>query len=146
MKVSTKGRYGVRAVLELALRQGAGPMLVREISENQKISERYLENILNALRKSGIVTSTRGAGGGYQLTRSPAEITVGDVVRSLEGPLDVVECTGSRQCGRLENCAAFHVWNKLKTVIERELDGTTIADMVNMDRDLSSRIINNYHI
>ncbi len=137
MKVSTKGRYGTRAVLELALRYGSGPVLVREISESQEISERYLENILNSLRKSGIVISTRGAGGGYQLSREPAQITVGEVVRSLEGPLDVVECTGGMPCSRSSQCAAIQIWQKLKTLIENELDSITIDDMVRMDRELN---------
>ena len=95
MKLSTRGRYGTRAVLELALRYGTGPVLVREIAESQEISERYLENILNALRKSGIVTSARGVGRRVSTLPDPSRITVGEVVRSLEGPLDVVECTGN---------------------------------------------------
>ncbi len=146
MKLSTKGRYGTRAVLELALRYGTGPVLVREISESQQISERYLENILNSLRKNGILASTRGANGGYQLTRDPAHITVGEVVRALEGPLDVVDCTGNRQCGRYSQCAAYLIWNKLKTVIEHELDSITIEDMVKMDRQLGGKPSIEYHI
>jgi Rrf2 family protein len=146
MKVSTKGRYGTRAVLELARRYGQGPVLVREISERQEISERYLENILNALRKSGIVVSARGAGGGYQLARNPAEITVGDVVRSLEGPLDVVECTGPRPCERNSRCATYRVWNNLKSAIERELDSVTIADMLETDREFIRNAGIDYHI
>ena len=106
MKITTKGRYGVRAALELALGYGSGPVMVREIAEKQDISERYLEHILNRLRTAGLLRSTRGAKGGYELSRPPAEITVGDIVRTLEGPLDIVSCTGDYECGRARGCAA----------------------------------------
>ncbi|MHB9029859.1 MAG: RrF2 family transcriptional regulator [Candidatus Latescibacterota bacterium] len=146
MKLSTRGRYGTRAVLELALRYGTGPVLVREIAESQEISERYLENILNALRKSGIVTSARGVGGGYQLSRDPSRITVGEIVRSLEGPLDVVECTGGMVCSRVGKCVTFHVWNRLKTLIENELDSVTLQNLVEQDRQLNKSEIIEYQI
>ena len=137
IKLSTKGRYGTRAVLELAVRYGSGPVQVREIAESQAISERYLENILNALRKNGIVASTRGAAGGYQLTRHPSRITLGEVIRSLEGPIDIVDCTGNNPCARVSRCASFLVWKRLKQVIEQELDSITIEDMVKTDRSLA---------
>jgi Rrf2 family protein len=146
MKLSTRGRYGTRAVLELALRYGTGPVQVREIAESQEISERYLENILNTLRKSGIVISSRGAGGGYQLSRDPSRITVGEVVRSLEGPLDVVDCTGDRVCGRESSCVTFHVWNRLKILIEHELDSVTLQDLVKQNRQLNKIKALDYHI
>ena len=136
MKLSTKGRYGTRAALELALRYGSGPVLVRDISSSQDISERYLENILNTLRKSEIVSSSRGARGGYQLNRAPSEITVGDVVRAVEGPLDIVDCTGKSACERSCSCATHTVWNRVKEAIERELDAITLRDLIDIDRRL----------
>lgn len=139
MKLSTKGRYGTRAALELALHYGAGPVLVRDISKSQDISERYLENILNALRKSGIVTSSRGARGGYQLNRDPAEITIGDVIRAVEGPLDVVDCTGKSECERMCTCSTNEVWRRLKEVIERELDSISLRDLADRDRILRAK-------
>ncbi len=146
MKLSTRGRYGTRALLELARRYGTGPMLVREISENQRISERYLENILNTLRKSGIVVSARGANGGYKLARQPSLITIGEIVRSLEGPLDVVECTGSMTCSQSQTCAAHFVWSKLKTLIENELDSITLEDLVRKDLELGNQAVIEYYI
>lgn len=110
MKFSTKGRYETRAVLELALRYGTWPVQVRDIAERQEIAERYLENILNSLRKDGIVRSVRGANGVYQLNLDPSQITVGDVIRALKGPLDVVECTGGgTSCIRVRRCAMQQV-------------------------------------
>ncbi len=146
MKISTRGQYGTRAVLELALRYGTGPVQVRDIAERQEISERYLENILNSLRKHGIVASVRGANGGYQLNRDPSLITVGDVIRALEGPLDVVECTGGTPCIRVRQCATQLVWNSLKCVIEKELDSTTLRDLMEKNRELAGRQGIEYHI
>ena len=126
MKISTKGRYGTRAALELSLRYGSGPVMVREIADSQEISERYLEHILNTLRTSGFLRSTRGPKGGYELARAPSEITLGDIVRSLEGPLDVVSCTGDYECGRASECATFYVWKEIKETIENVLYSITL--------------------
>ena len=112
MRISTKGRYGVRAALELSLNYGTGPVMVRQIAKNQGISERYLEQILNTLRTTQIVKSTRGAKGGYELAKQPSEITVGDVLKALEGPFDIVPCTSNNDCERLPQCAACPVWKK----------------------------------
>ena len=130
MKVSTKGRYGVRAMLELSLKYGKGPVMVREIAECQEISERYLELILNNLRTSGFVISTRGAKGGYELSKPPSDITVGDVIRALEGPFDVVSCTSEYGCEKMENCVTFHVWKEVKEAIEKVLDSITMEELV----------------
>ena len=86
--------------------------------ESQEISERYLEQILNTLRTSGLLISTRGAKGGYELAKAPSEITLGDIVRSLEGPLDVVSCTGNSECERAGKCATFYVWKEVKETLE----------------------------
>jgi len=139
MKLSTKGRYGTRAALELALRYGSGPVLVRDISKSQDISERYLENILNTLRKSGIVTSNRGAKGGFQLSRPPVGITVGDVVRAVEGPLDLVDCTSGKDCERMSRCSTYLVWKRLKELIENELDSITLQDLVEKEQQLRNQ-------
>ena len=136
MKISTKGRYGVRATLELSLRYGSGPVMVREISGSQEISERYLEHILNTLRTSGLVISTRGAKGGYELARAPSKITLGDIVRALEGPLDVVSCTGDYECGRKAKCATFYVWKETKEVIEKVLNSITLEELAKRQRKL----------
>jgi len=146
MKLSTKGRYGVRAALELALRYGSGPVMVREIAESQDISERYLEHILNALRASGIVKSTRGARGGYELAKPPATVAVGEIVRALEGPLDIVSCTSDKDCRRTMTCVAMEVWSEVRDAIERVLDSVTLEDMVRRRHQMNGGGIADYTI
>ncbi len=146
MKISTKGRYGVRAALELSLRYGSGPIMVREISKSQEISMRYLEHILNTLRTSGLVISTRGAKGGYELAKAPSEITLGDIIRSLEGPLDVVSCTGSYECRRMAKCATFYVWKEIKEKIEKVLNSITLKNLAERQRKLINRSLIEYNI
>ncbi len=131
VKLSTKGRYGTRAGLELALRYNTGPIMVREIAAHQNISMRYLEHILNSLRSSGIVKSTRGAKGGYELSKAPVDVTIGDIVRSLEGPLDIVSCTNGMECDKISNCVMHYVWKDVKESMESLLDGITLEDLVN---------------
>jgi len=146
MKISTKGRYGARAALELSLRYGSGPVMVREISESQGISERYLENILNTLRTSGLVKSTRGARGGYELSKAPSGITLFDIIRSLEGPLDVVSCTGGEECGRAAECATIYVWKEIKEKIEKVLSSITLEDLAERERKLINHGLTEYSI
>ena len=146
MKISTKGRYGVRALLELSLRYGSGPVMVREISESQEISERYLEHILNTLRTSGLLISTRGAKGGYELAKPPSEITIGEIVRTLEGPLDVVSCTGNNECERAEECATFYVWKEIKEAIEKVLYSITLEELAERQRKLINKGLIEYNI
>jgi len=146
MKISTKGRYGTRAVLELSLRYGSGPVMVREISKSQGISERYLEQILNTLRTVGIVKSTRGARGGYELAKTPAEITVGDIIQALEGPLDVVSCTGDYDCIKEVECATFYVWKEVKEAIEKVLNSFTLKKLAERKRKLTNQKLVEYNI
>jgi len=146
MKISTKGRYGVRAALELSLRYGSGPVMVREISKSQEISERYLEQILNTLRKSGLVISIRGAKGGYKLAKAPSEITLGDILRPLEGPLDVVSCTGNYECGRMAECATFEIWKEMKEKIENMLNTITLEELVKRQHKLTNQELIEYNI
>ncbi|MHB9028210.1 MAG: RrF2 family transcriptional regulator [Candidatus Latescibacterota bacterium] len=146
MKLSTKGRYGARAALELALRYGDGPVMVREIAESQEISERYLEHILNALRASGIVRSTRGARGGYELAKSPAAVTLGDIVRALEGPLDIVSCTRDEDCNRTSVCVTMEIWLEVREAIEGVLDSVTLEDMARRHRTMNVSAVPDYII
>jgi Rrf2 family transcriptional regulator, cysteine metabolism repressor len=139
LKISTKGRYGTRAMLELSLRYGEGPIMVHEIAESQGISVRYLEQILNTLRTSGLVISTRGAKGGYELYKPPSDITVGDIIRALEGPFDVVPCTGEYDCERMGKCVTFQVWKEVKEAIENVLDSVTMKELA----ERKSKLINN---
>jgi len=146
MKLSTKGRYGARAALELAIRYQKGPVMVKDIAENQDISERYLEHILNSLRVSGLVKSTRGAHGGYELSRPPALITLGEVIRSLEGPIEIVSCTQNKTCSRSQSCVTYGIWCKVRDAVENVLDSVTLADMVKNHESLQRDSVNEYII
>ena len=139
MKLSTKGRYGARAALELALRYGSGAVMVRQIAKSQDISVRYLEHILNALRAAGLVKSTRGARGGYELAKPPSEITLGVIVRALEGPMDIVSCTGDRDCERIPECIMYDIWTEVKHAIDSVLDELTLEEMVRRHHELNRK-------
>lgn len=130
LRVSTKGRYGVRAMLELAVGYGDGPILMSTISENQEVSRKYLYALLSSLKAAGLVRSVRGTGGGYVLARKPSEITLGDIIRALEGSLCLVDCVDDESvCDRSSACVAREVWQKLSTRIEQFLNGMTLADL-----------------
>lgn len=135
MKLSTKGRYGARAMLDLALhyRMDDTPVALGSIAERQGISEEYLEQIFSSLRKSGIVESVRGAQGGYKLSRPADKITVGDILRVLEGSLAPVDCVvegKAPNCERYDTCALNDVWLKLRDAINECVDSVTLADLV----------------
>ncbi|AZR73083.1 Rrf2 family transcriptional regulator [Anoxybacter fermentans] len=131
MKLSTKGRYGVRAMFELAMRYGAGPVSLRSIAERQGLSEHYLEQLIAVLRKAGLVKSVRGAYGGYLLAQEPKDITIGDIIRTLEGPVAPVECVGDEEyeCEKVEVCVTRIIWEKLKEKIDEVLDEMTLEDL-----------------
>ncbi|MZP30983.1 Rrf2 family transcriptional regulator [Heliobacterium undosum] len=132
MKLSTKGQYGVRAMFELAMQYGQGPVSLKLVAERQDISEHYLEQIIAGLRKAGLVNSIRGAQGGYVLAREPAEITVGDIIRVLEGPVAPVDCVNDdipERCTRASQCISKRVWAKVRDSIEQVIDSITLADM-----------------
>ncbi|TCL69370.1 BadM/Rrf2 family transcriptional regulator [Hydrogenispora ethanolica] len=135
MKISTRGQYGIRAMLELALHNQDGPVTLKTIAEKQQISEPYLEQLIAALRKSGLVTSVRGALGGYNLTRDPAEIKIGDILRVLEGPIAPVECVAEDSeadvCRLSGHCATRILWQRLRDSMVEVLDSTTLADLIN---------------
>lgn len=131
MKLSTKGRYGLKAMLELALNYDNGPVSIKHISERQNISERYLEQIFSKLKKSGLIKSIRGAQGGYVLAKHPEEISVGDILRVLEGPITISECLlDSGKCDNTSKCATRFVWKRMKSAIDEVIDTTYLQDMV----------------
>jgi len=134
MKLSTKGRYGVKAMFELALNYGEGPIAIKTIAEKQLISENYLEQLIAVLRKAGLVKSVRGAQGGYMLAMPPSQITVGQIIRALEGPLAPVECVMENEepeCDRAGYCVTRLVWEKIRDSIISTVDSITLQDMVN---------------
>lgn len=130
MKISTKGRYGLRMMTDLAVYYDQGLVPLKEIAARQEISEKYLEQIMMQLNRSGLVRSVRGAQGGYTLAKSPKEITVGMVLRVMEGSLAPVDCVdGTNNCPRADACVTFDVWKRLKEAIESVVDTTTLEDL-----------------
>ncbi len=133
MRLSTKGRYGLRAMLDIAQKQEHGPVAIHTIAERQNISGRYLEQLLIPLKQAGLVKSVRGAQGGYILGRRAADITVGDVVRILEGPIAPVECVSQVNpdaCERAESCLTRQVWSQLRDSISQVLDSYSLEMLI----------------
>ena len=134
MKLSTRGEYGVRVMLELAACHGTGPVPLAQIARNEDISLAYLEQLISVLRKQGMVESVRGAKGGYVLAQPPDRVRVGDIVRVLEGPIEPVMCVaqgeGSPACERQTQCAARAVWERLRDSMVETLDSVTLADLL----------------
>lgn len=124
MKISTKGRYGLTVIVELGRKYGEGPVPLRKIAEEQDLSEAYLEQLIPPLRNSGLVKSVRGAYGGYKLAKEPSEITAGDVIRLLEGPIQLVEGLED------ENIPQRELWRRIGEAIRGVLDHTTIKDLI----------------
>ncbi|MGI6097194.1 MAG: RrF2 family transcriptional regulator [Dethiobacteria bacterium] len=135
MRLSTKGHYGLRAMVVLALKYRDGPVPLREIADEENISFQYLEQIFPSLRRARLVRSIRGAKGGYILGKDPAEIKVGDIIRTLEGTLAPAECVieGEEgvECSRSESCLARNVWERLYERINEVLDDISLADLIN---------------
>ena len=132
MLVSTKGRYALRVMIDLAEHQAAGRIPLKEIAQRQDVSEKYLENILSVLVLNGLLSGMRGKGGGYRLTQSPDQFTVGQVLRLTEGTLAPVSCLegDGAGCERSAECSTIGMWTELDKMISGYLDGITIADLV----------------
>lgn len=133
MKLSTKGRYGVLAMVELALNYGKGPISIKEIAEKQSFSDSYMEQLFSALRTAGLVKSIRGARGGYVLSRDPGEIVVGDIIRALEGPIEVADCiTGGDgfSCEKSAECLTRGLWKDVMESINNVIDNRTLQDLL----------------
>lgn len=136
MKLSTKARYALRASLELALREGDGPVHLRHIAKAQEISPKYLEQLAIPLRNAGLLRSERGPSGGYELARPAAAITALDVVEAVEGSVDLLECVSqSHVCTRSEACAARRLWKRVSCAIADALRETTLADLRESQRE-----------
>ena len=132
MLVSTKGRYALRVMVDLAEHREEGRIPLRQIAVRQDISEKYLENILSTLVRHGMLSGLRGKGGGYCLTREPEEFTLGEILRLTEGSLSPVSCLNGphNTCERVATCRTVRVWTELDRMIEEYLDGVTIADLM----------------
>ena len=131
MKISTKGRYGLRTLMDISDHQSKGPVNLNDIAERQGISAKYLWQIVNLLKTAGFVRGTRGPKGGYILIRDPADITMLDVIQILEGPISLVECVDDADfCERMENCVAHSVWTDVSQVIRGALQKITLAEIL----------------
>lgn len=144
MRISSRGEYGVRAMFDLAQRFGEGPIPLKSIAERQEISEHYLEQLMGALRKAGLVNSVRGAQGGYELAQAPERITVGDVIRALEGPVLTVhgaerEKDRARAQETPEQAALASVWRRLAEKVNAILDSVSLADLCDDAARLKAR-------
>lgn len=137
MKLSTKGRYGVKAMVELAIRYGKEPVSIKTISERQNISEYYLEQLFSTLRKSGLIKSIRGAMGGYVLSKAPDEIRIYDILEVLEGPIEISHCLDTESCNNIDCCATRLVWKKIKDSIDNVTMSITLKDIVEDYMDIS---------
>lgn len=134
MKLSTKGRYGVRVLLELALR-GGGTVPLKDIARSQQISLLYLEHLIAPLISAGIVKTARGARGGIRLAKPPEEIKLSDLVELLEGPIAIVDCIDDpKTCPRSKFCVTRDVWTEVKHAIETVLESKTLQDLVQMQK------------
>lgn len=142
MKISTRGRYALRMMLDIAMHNENGPVRIRDIAARQKVSVKYLEQIVGVLAKAGYLTSQRGPQGGYLLARKPAEYTVGMILRVTEGDLAPVACVdGAYDCPREEDCVTIRIWRELNEAISNVIDRYTLEDLVSWQEQVNGDYI-----
>jgi Rrf2 family protein len=142
MKISKKCQYAVRAILELAKRHGAGPVTIGDIARKQAVPPRFLEIILNEMKQRGFVRSTRGAQGGYELASHPRDLSAGQIIRLVDGPMDPVSCVSgraARDCPLGDRCALIGLWKRAKEAVEGVYDGTSFQDLVEEEAALEKK-------
>lgn len=139
MKISTKGRYALRIMIDLAMNTGQGPIRVKDIASRQDISEKYLEQIIAMFNKAGYVKSVRGAQGGYLLTKEPTEYTVGMILRLAEGSIAPVSCVdgAAEGCDRKGACVSAMLWEKMNNAVNEVVDNTTLQDLVDWQNNIT---------
>jgi len=145
MRLSTRGEYGFRAMLDLAQRSSEGLVQARVIAARQSIPPAYLNHLMTSLRRAGLIVSIRGPGGGHSLARSPSLITLGQILEALQGPYSPVECVAKdmeTECRRAATCALRQVWQEIKGATEGVLGSRTLADLLRMEREQAPT----YHI
>jgi len=142
LKISTKGRYGLRALIDLAQYSEIEPVSISSIATRQGISERYLEQLMTLLKKAGLIKSIRGAGGGYVLAKEMGDISVGDVLRALEGSLEPVECAAYHQtdsCEAAGGCVTKYVWQRINESINRTVDEISLKQLVEESKNVQEK-------
>jgi Rrf2 family transcriptional regulator, iron-sulfur cluster assembly transcription factor len=140
MKLTTRGRYAVTAVLDVALNEKEGPVSLADISRRQGISQSYLEQLFAKLRREALLKSVRGPGGGYSLAHPAAEITVGQVINALDEKIDATQCAGKQNCHNGARCLTHQLWMDLSKAITCFLDGVTIESLMT-SRDVKEETI-----
>jgi Rrf2 family protein len=139
MKISTKGRYGLRILLDLAIHDDGMPRLIRDIAESQEISEKYISRLIIDLRKAGMVRSIRGAKGGFRLARKPEQLTLLAIVEAMEGRLAIVNCVQTPEtCSRNGDCATYEIWDQLNDQIRDAMSQITLRDIIENHRKRSA--------
>lgn len=143
MKISTRGRYALRLMLDLAVYNTGEPVSLKDIARRQEISEKYLEQIISLLNKAGFVRSIRGAQGGYMLSKAPAWYTVGRILRLTEGDLAPVSCVGenSMECERRQGCVTVRVWEQINQAVSQVVDNITLEDLVRWQQEKSDQYV-----
>lgn len=138
MKVSTRGRYALRLMIDIALNSGGKPVRIKEIAQRQMISEKYLEQIVAVLHKGGLVRSSRGPQGGYYLTRDIGEYTAGSILTLIEGSLAPVACLGKEEndCPRQGCCSTLRLWEMVDGAVQEVVNAVTLADLVRWQQEL----------
>jgi Rrf2 family protein len=145
LRVSTKGRYGLRTLVDIAVHQNKGVVTLNDIAKRQEISVKYLWQVINPLKTAGLLSVTRGAKGGYALARRPEDINMLEVVSTLEGPLSIVECIMNEDaCDRIDTCVARSVWMEVNQTVEQALKEVTLAEVLRRYMDTSE--VSNYVI
>jgi len=142
LKITTKGRYGLRALIDLAQYSEIEPVSINSIANRQGISERYLEQLMTLLKKAGIIKSIRGAGGGYVLAKEMEDISVGDVLRALEGSLEPVECAAFNEedsCQAAGGCVTKYVWQKINESINQTVNEISIKQLVEESKTVGNK-------
>ena len=147
MKLSTKGRYGTRIALDLALNEGEGPIPLKNIAQRQQISLQYLEHLISPLITAGIVRSMRGTKGGVWLAKSPHEIKLSELIELLEGSIAPTDCLNDpKSCPRADSCVTRDVWDDLKKAMNGVLESTTLQDLVERQKSKERPMETMYHI
>jgi Rrf2 family transcriptional regulator, cysteine metabolism repressor len=147
MKISTKIRYGARAMLQLASHYGQGPMELKMIAKKEAISVKYLEQVIIPLRSAGVVKAVRGAKGGYSLARSPSEICLNDIIEILEGPINLVDCLKDpKSCQMSPSCVTKDIWQEVSEALHGILHSITLEEMVNRKKKKEGIVVPMYQI
>jgi Rrf2 family cysteine metabolism transcriptional repressor len=145
VRLSTRGRYALRAMIDLCLYADEGPVLRRDIAERQEISAHYIEQLFVKLRRAGLIESVKGPGGGYTLAKSAEQIRAGDIIRTVEGPIALVQCVAPQQedaCHRVDSCVTHVLWKRLSDKVAEVLDSVTLKDLCDQACELEEALNN----